>query len=158
MPITRLPVCCLMSAKHAHVKHCARMPLCALDVCFGRWSWMSVVWSRRYQIILGYCRSPSIDACASDCKANKNCGCAFFRPTNFMTGSGFCALSNVECSEAAIGTEVDFTRIRSAITKCGYRASSSVRESWPDDAYDPVDWFGIWDDVCEGGLLHLSRM
>eukprot|EP00892_Ulva_mutabilis_P006294 jgi/Ulvmu1/4036/UM019_0013.1 len=96
-------------------------------------------------------QSPSIESCAADCKANANCGCAFFRPTNFRTGSGFCALSNVECEAAAIGTEVDFTRIRSAITKCGYRASQAVRNSWPEDPYDPVDWFGIWDDVCGGG-------
>lgn len=100
----------------------------------------------------GWCRSKSINACAADCKANKDCGCAFFRPTNFKTGSGFCALSNVECETASIGTEVDFTRIRSAIAKCGYRASKAVKDSWPDDPYDPVDWFGIWDDVCGGGV------
>lgn len=47
---------------------------------------------------------------------------------------------------------MDFTRIRSAITKCGYRAPNNVRASWPDDPYDPVDWFGIWDDVCGGGV------
>jgi hypothetical protein len=44
---------------------------------------------------------------------------------------------------------MDYTRIVTAIVKCSYEASGDVEESWPDDTYDGIDWFGIWDDVCQ---------
>lgn len=73
----------------------------------------------------------------ADCKANDECGCAFWRPHD-RKPFGYCALTNSECSDPTIGAQIDYTRIRTAIVKCGYSASASVQEGWPEETYDGV--------------------
>jgi hypothetical protein len=84
---------------------------------------------------VGVCRVDNIESCIADCMANDACGCAFYRPSDRQP-VGYCALTNAECSDPTIGAQVDYTRIRTAIVKCGYNAPAAVEEAWPDETYD----------------------
>jgi hypothetical protein len=79
----------------------------------------------------------------ADCKKYAECGCAFWRPSDHSE-TGWCALSNVECSAPTIGAMVDYTRIRTAIVKCGYDANATVEDSWPDETYDGMSLLFSW--------------
>ena len=81
------------------------------------------------------CRTDSLESCIDDCKANEECGCAFWRPHDRKPIS-YCALTTAECSDPTIGAQIDYTRIRTAIVKCGYSASAPVQEGWSDETYD----------------------
>lgn len=96
------------------------------------------------------CRSDSIDDCVADCAIHSSCGCAFFREGDGpeVTRRGWCSLTTADCSDAVVGAQVDYTRTRTAISKCSYSASAQVMAGWPDEPYDGIDWFAVWEDVC----------
>ena len=85
----------------------------------------------------------------ADCANHVKCGCAFFRvDENTQSRSGWCSLSTAECADPIVGAQVDYTRAHTAISKCSYSASADTMARWPDEPYDGIDWFAVWEDVC----------
>lgn len=93
-----------------------------------------------------------MDECQADCEAEADCACAYHRVDDQPDperGVAWCALTNVPCENAEIGATYDATQTHFAIHKCGFEVTPEIEEGWPDEPYDWIDWYGIWDFVCE---------
>jgi hypothetical protein len=103
-----------------------------------------------FHTLLAFCRSKGIEECEADCIEDDRCGCGFFRVDDTPDGGqAWCALTTVPCDQPSIGATHDYALLHWAHYKCDYSPSDKAEQNWDDDPYEQVDWYGIWDFVCE---------
>ena len=80
--------------------------------------------------------------------ADDRCGCAYYRLDDYPPlAEGLCALTTVPCDQVAIGATHDATLTHTAFHKCAYEASAAAEAAFPEEPYDWIDWYGVWDFV-----------
>jgi hypothetical protein len=96
------------------------------------------------------CSSNSQRECSDDCAQDDRCGCAFYRVNDFTpSDNGHCALTSVPCEHPIIGAKHDTTLTHTALHKCDYEPSVKVEDAWIEEPLEWLDWYGVWDYVCE---------
>ena len=96
--------------------------------------------------IQNLCRTESKEACMADCAANEDCACAFYREG---FSSPWCAMTDVPCNAPNVGAAYHNAEEYTALHKCAAAWAEGDPVAPEEDSYDPVDWYGIWDFVCE---------
>lgn len=94
------------------------------------------------------CRSLSKEECIADCIADDRCACAFFREPDSSFAQPYCALTTVPCNDPGIGAIYNNAQTHTALLKCA-AAAPEVAEPGVEEPYEAIDWYGVWDYVCE---------
>lgn len=98
-------------------------------------------------------------SCITDCANDDRCGCAYWRLDDFppLEAEGYCALTTVPCDQPDIGATHDATRTHTAFHKCAYEPSAADEAQFPEEAYEWIDWYGVWDFVYASALAIADR-